>query len=96
MRPVASTRLIGLLVGLVPALHASRNDLHGSLQQSSRRTASGHQLTRRLLVVAAHPRRPHVLGNIAVRGSAPTEAITPGTSRRAAYSARKASLRARL
>jgi hypothetical protein len=33
----------------------------------------------RLLVVAAHPRRPHLLGNLAVRGSAPTEAITPGS-----------------
>jgi hypothetical protein len=33
----------------------------------------------RLLVVAAHPHRPHVLGNLGVRGSAPTEAITPGS-----------------
>ncbi|HJQ26853.1 MAG TPA: ABC transporter permease [Blastocatellia bacterium] len=48
----AITALIGLAVGLVPALHASRSDLHGDLQQSSRRTASGHQLTRRVLVVA--------------------------------------------
>jgi len=46
------TTLIGLLVGLVPALHASRNDLRRELQQSSRRTAGGHQLTRRALVVA--------------------------------------------
>src|SRR5256714_6563352 len=48
----AVTTLIGLVIGLVPALHASRSDLHGSLQQSSRRAASGHQLTRRTLVVA--------------------------------------------
>ncbi|HKQ05406.1 MAG TPA: ABC transporter permease [Blastocatellia bacterium] len=48
----AVTTLIGLVIGLVPALQASRSDLHGSLQQSSRRTASGHQLTRRTLVVA--------------------------------------------
>lgn len=46
------TTLVGLLVGLIPALHASRADLHTGLQQSSRRTAGGHQLTRRTLVVA--------------------------------------------
>jgi putative ABC transport system permease protein len=46
------TTLIGLVVGLIPALHASRSDPHSGLQQSSRRTAGGHQLTRRALVVA--------------------------------------------
>ena len=46
------TTFIGLGVGLVPALHASRDDLHVALQQSSRQTAGGHQMTRRLLVVA--------------------------------------------
>lgn len=46
------TTLVGLLVGLIPALHASRGDLHTGLQQSSRRTAGGQQLTRRMLVVA--------------------------------------------
>jgi putative ABC transport system permease protein len=46
------TTLIGLVVGLIPALHASRADLQIGLQQSSRRTAGGHQLTRRTLVVA--------------------------------------------
>jgi putative ABC transport system permease protein len=46
------TTLIGLMVGLIPALHASRNDLHTGLQQGSRRTVGGHQLTRRALVVA--------------------------------------------
>jgi putative ABC transport system permease protein len=46
------TTLVGLLVGLIPALHASRGDLQTGLQQSSRRTAGGHQLTRRTLVVA--------------------------------------------
>jgi putative ABC transport system permease protein len=45
------TTLIGLLVGLIPALHASRADLHIGLQQSSRRSAGGHQFTRRTLVV---------------------------------------------
>jgi putative ABC transport system permease protein len=46
------TMLVGLLVGMIPAVHVSRNDLHRGLQQSSRRTAGGHQLTRRTLVVA--------------------------------------------
>jgi putative ABC transport system permease protein len=43
---------IGLVVGLAPAVHASRNDLHVSLQQDSRRTASGRQFARGSLVVA--------------------------------------------
>ncbi len=46
------TTLIGLGVGLIPALHASRGDLNIKLQQSSRRTAGGHQWMRRTLVVA--------------------------------------------
>ena len=46
------TTLIGLGVGLVPALHASRGDLNIKLQESSRRTAGGHQLMRRTLVIA--------------------------------------------
>jgi predicted permease len=46
------TALIGLVVGLIPALHASRRDLHIGMQQSSGRTAGGHQMTRRTLVVA--------------------------------------------
>jgi putative ABC transport system permease protein len=46
------TALVGLAVGLVPALHASRGDLHSGLQQASRRTTRGHQTTRRTLVVA--------------------------------------------
>jgi putative ABC transport system permease protein len=46
------TTLIGLLVGLIPALHVSRSDLRRDLQQSSRRTSGGQQLTRRALVVA--------------------------------------------
>jgi putative ABC transport system permease protein len=48
---IGVTTLIGLVVGLVPALHASRSDLQTGLQQSSRRAAGGHQLTRRALVV---------------------------------------------
>src|SRR5208337_2117789 len=46
------TALVGLMAGLIPALHASRGDLQLELQQSSRRTAGGHQLTRRTLVAA--------------------------------------------
>jgi putative ABC transport system permease protein len=48
---IGITTLIGLVVGLVPAFHASRVDLHTGLQQSSQRAAGGHQLTRRALVV---------------------------------------------
>ncbi len=44
--------LIGLVVGLIPALHASRTDPHTGLHESSRRTAGSHQWTRRTLVVA--------------------------------------------
>jgi putative ABC transport system permease protein len=44
--------LVGLIVGLFPALHASRTDPSSGLQQSSRRTSSGHQWTRRALVVS--------------------------------------------
>jgi len=46
----AITTLIGLAVGLAPALHASRGDLQAGLQQASRRSA-GHHRTRRTLVV---------------------------------------------
>jgi putative ABC transport system permease protein len=46
------TALVGLAVGLVPALHVARGDLRGGLQSSSRQTAGGHQVTRRALVVA--------------------------------------------
>ncbi|HEX8146727.1 MAG TPA: ABC transporter permease [Pyrinomonadaceae bacterium] len=47
-----SAALVGLLVGLIPALHATRRDLREAVQQSSKRTAGGQQLTRRALVVA--------------------------------------------
>src|SRR5215468_7615628 len=46
------TTLIGLAVGLIPALHVSRGDLGAGLRQSSRSTAGASQLTRRALVVA--------------------------------------------
>ena len=44
--------LIGVMVGLIPAWQTLRGDLHTGLQQSARRSARGHQLTRRALVVA--------------------------------------------
>jgi putative ABC transport system permease protein len=44
--------LTGLLVGVIPALHASHGDLHVGLQQSSLRTTGRHQWTRRTLVVS--------------------------------------------
>jgi putative ABC transport system permease protein len=45
------TTIVGLVVGLTPALHASRRDLHTGMQQGSRRTAGGQQWTRRTLVI---------------------------------------------
>lgn len=46
------TVLIGVMVGLIPARYAARRDLQKGLQQSSSRTAGGHQRTRRAFVVA--------------------------------------------
>lgn len=46
------TVFVGLVVGLVPAWHASRGKLQNALQQSSQRTPGSHQITRRTLVVA--------------------------------------------
>jgi len=48
----AVTTLIGLAVGLIPALHASRTDLAAGIQRSSRRTAGGYHGTRSALVVS--------------------------------------------
>jgi putative ABC transport system permease protein len=48
----AITTVIGLAVGVIPALHASRSDLHTGLKEGSRQTLGGHQLTGRALVVA--------------------------------------------
>lgn len=48
---VGVTTLVGILVGLVPALHGSRGNLHNTMQKSSRRAAGSHQWTRRFLVV---------------------------------------------
>ncbi len=49
---LAISTLIGITVGLIPALHVSRHDLQVGIQQTSRRTAGSHHLTRRALVVA--------------------------------------------
>jgi putative ABC transport system permease protein len=46
------TSLTGLLVGLVPALYASRTDANTGLQGTSRRTAGSNHWTRRALVAA--------------------------------------------
>ncbi len=49
---VGITALVGMVVGIVPALQASRVDLHSGLQRSSQRVARSHHRTRRMLVVA--------------------------------------------
>jgi putative ABC transport system permease protein len=46
------TMVIGLLVGLAPALLASRRDPQSALQQNSRSTAGGQQLARRTFTIA--------------------------------------------
>jgi putative ABC transport system permease protein len=46
------TTCIGLVVGLVPAMQASRSDPQSNLKQNSHQTAGGHQLVRRSLVVS--------------------------------------------
>jgi len=48
---VAITTLIGLAVGLIPAVHASRTDPHAGIQHTSRGSTRGHRVTRRALVV---------------------------------------------
>jgi putative ABC transport system permease protein len=49
---LAVTTFIGVVVGLVPAIHASGSDPQSGLQKSSRTTAGGHQIARRSLVVS--------------------------------------------
>jgi putative ABC transport system permease protein len=48
----AITTLVGLLVGLVPALHAAHGNLQSGLQQSSRTMTGKQQLMRRALVIS--------------------------------------------
>ena len=45
------TTLIGLLTGVLPAIHLSRSDLQDGLHRSSRRSAGRQSITRRALVV---------------------------------------------
>jgi putative ABC transport system permease protein len=49
---ICTTTLIGLAVGITPALQASRAGLHDALQEASKRSAGARQITRRALVVA--------------------------------------------
>jgi putative ABC transport system permease protein len=49
---LAVTTVIGVLVGLIPAMHIAERDPQTSLQQNSQRTVGGQQWTRRALVVA--------------------------------------------
>jgi putative ABC transport system permease protein len=49
---LAVATLIGLIVGLIPALQASRSNLNAVVNEGSRQAAGGHALTRRSLVVA--------------------------------------------
>jgi putative ABC transport system permease protein len=46
------TALIGMAVGLIPALYVCRRDLQTAIQPTSQRVAGGHQTARRALVVA--------------------------------------------
>ena len=48
---IGVTMLIGLLVGMIPALQVFRGDLRVGVQQGSQRTGGGQQWTRRTLVV---------------------------------------------
>ena len=52
MFAIAITSLVGIVVGLVPALQASHSDPHKSMQQRSRTTAGGHQFTQQVLVIS--------------------------------------------
>jgi putative ABC transport system permease protein len=49
---VGVTTLVGVAVGLVPALHVSRGNLQPGMQRASGRTSGRHEWTRRSLVVA--------------------------------------------
>ena len=48
---IGLTTLVGLVVGVVPAFHASRAAMQGGIQQRSMRITAGHTRTRRALVV---------------------------------------------
>lgn len=48
---IGVTALVGLVVGIIPALGASRTKLHAALQRDARRTAAGRGRARSTLVV---------------------------------------------
>ncbi|HEV8411357.1 MAG TPA: ABC transporter permease [Gemmatimonadaceae bacterium] len=48
----AITTIVGIVFGLVPAMHASRADLHQGIKQGTRRTAGSSRLTRAALVMS--------------------------------------------
>lgn len=48
----AVTTVIGIAFGIVPALHATRNDLQAAIQHGSPRASGAHRRTRSVLVVA--------------------------------------------
>jgi predicted permease len=74
------TTLIGLMVGLIPALHAYRSDLSVGLRQSSRSGAGASQSTRRALVVAEVALAVVLLvsGGLLLRSLQRLFAISPG------------------
>lgn len=49
---LSTATIIGLVFGLVPALHAARGDLYNDIKQSSRRGSGTRRVTRGVLVVA--------------------------------------------
>jgi len=49
---LAVSALIGIVVGLMPAIQAARGDLRAALQEGARSAVRGSRLTRRVLVVA--------------------------------------------
>ncbi|MGB7434893.1 MAG: ABC transporter permease [Candidatus Acidiferrum sp.] len=77
---VAVTTLIGMTIGLVPALYASRHDLNQGIQPSAQRIAGGHQTIRRALVVAEVSLAFLLLvgGGLLVRSLQQLLAIDPG------------------
>jgi putative ABC transport system permease protein len=49
---VVISTIVGVVIGIVPAIQLARHDLRTSLQRDSRRTAAGSSFSRRALVVA--------------------------------------------
>jgi putative ABC transport system permease protein len=48
---LAITAIVGIVAGLMPAIHITRDDLQRGLQRNSRASVGGHASTRRALVV---------------------------------------------